>query len=369
MQHNLSENIRTNRKRMGLTQEQLAEAMGVTVGTVSKWENGNCVPDINLMIELADFFNLSMDALVGYTMTSKNVDDILNEVFELYKEHNLEEARKTIDKAIVRYPYNIKIMKRAGFIYWLSWHQDRDNLEFKNRAREIFNKALQMLNDEDGSITEKIQIRKQLAMLEDDEEKKLEILKQNNVSGAYDDLIAEVLWEQGKQDESMEYYDRKLHISIFEAANVAGHLMNFFYINKRYTDMLELYGWICTILSGMMVEGENSYLTRFKALFNVCQAPVYEILGNHEQMVKLVDEAYELAKIFDADPVYDIYKNIKFLYGPKNDIPVAYDEHTGTTVSEMRGIVQEIYDDEKLNINKEERRAIKNVLDYIDSLS
>ena len=51
MQNNLSENIRANRKRMLLTQEQLAEAMGVTVGTVSKWENGNCVPDINTMMD------------------------------------------------------------------------------------------------------------------------------------------------------------------------------------------------------------------------------------------------------------------------------------------------------------------------------
>ena len=40
------------RKEKGLTQEQLAEAMGVTVGTVSKWENGNCVPDINTMMDL-----------------------------------------------------------------------------------------------------------------------------------------------------------------------------------------------------------------------------------------------------------------------------------------------------------------------------
>ena len=36
----LAENIRMMRKERGLTQEQLAEAMGITVGTVSKWETG-----------------------------------------------------------------------------------------------------------------------------------------------------------------------------------------------------------------------------------------------------------------------------------------------------------------------------------------
>lgn len=38
----LAENIRMMRKERGLTQEQLAEAMGITVGTVSKWETGSC---------------------------------------------------------------------------------------------------------------------------------------------------------------------------------------------------------------------------------------------------------------------------------------------------------------------------------------
>jgi len=43
------------RKHQGLTQEQLAEAMGVTVGTISKWENGT-FPDIETIVELAEFF-------------------------------------------------------------------------------------------------------------------------------------------------------------------------------------------------------------------------------------------------------------------------------------------------------------------------
>lgn len=37
----LSQNIRANRKRLAMTQEQLAEAMNVSVGTVSKWESGS----------------------------------------------------------------------------------------------------------------------------------------------------------------------------------------------------------------------------------------------------------------------------------------------------------------------------------------
>ncbi len=61
MKHRLSENIRKYRKLKSLTQEQLAEAVGVTVGTVSKWENGNCLPDITMITEIADFYEISID--------------------------------------------------------------------------------------------------------------------------------------------------------------------------------------------------------------------------------------------------------------------------------------------------------------------
>ena len=241
MQHNLSENIRKNRKRLQLTQEQLAEAMGVTVGTVSKWENGNCVPDINLMMELADFFNLSMDTLVGYNMSSKNVDDIMEEAFLEYKNHNLEKARSIMDKALVKYPYNIKLLKRAGSIYWMSWYQDNKNPEFKEKTKNIFDRVLQLLNDEDGSMIDKIEIRKFLALLEDDYDKQIETFKQINVDGIYDDIIAEILWEQGKHEDALDYYDKKLHISIMEGLNVTSHLINYFFLNKKYFELTTIF--------------------------------------------------------------------------------------------------------------------------------
>ena len=63
MKISLNENIRNYRKGMSLTQEQLAEAMGVSVATVSKWEGGSVSPDVEMLAELADFFQTSVDVL------------------------------------------------------------------------------------------------------------------------------------------------------------------------------------------------------------------------------------------------------------------------------------------------------------------
>ena len=64
----IAETIRANRKAAGLTQEQLAEAMGVTVGAVSKWESGATTPDLSSILELAALFGISVDVLLGYQM-------------------------------------------------------------------------------------------------------------------------------------------------------------------------------------------------------------------------------------------------------------------------------------------------------------
>ena len=64
----LNDTIRALRRERGMTQEQLAEAMNVSAAAVSKWENGQSVPDILVLTALADFFEVSLDALVGYTV-------------------------------------------------------------------------------------------------------------------------------------------------------------------------------------------------------------------------------------------------------------------------------------------------------------
>ena len=150
--------------------------------------------------------------------------------------------------------------------------------------------------------------------------------------------------------------------------NVAWHLINYFFLNKKYEELIELLDWVNTVISGMTIEGKCSYLTRTSVLSNTCKSVCYEIMGQHEKMTKSIDEIYKQAKAFDADPVYDIYTNVKFVYGPKKDIPVAYDDRKGDTVSEMKRVIVELYESEYLNVNKDELKAMENVINYLELL-
>lgn len=65
MEETLGKRIMTNRKRLGLTQDRLAELLGVTAQAVSKWENDLSCPDITILPRLAEIFNISTDELLG----------------------------------------------------------------------------------------------------------------------------------------------------------------------------------------------------------------------------------------------------------------------------------------------------------------
>lgn len=73
----LHEQIAFLRKQRGLTQTELAEALGVTNQAVSKWESGQCCPDISLLPEIADFFGVTVDLLLGKEETPVNSPDEL----------------------------------------------------------------------------------------------------------------------------------------------------------------------------------------------------------------------------------------------------------------------------------------------------
>ena len=109
MENNLASNIRAFRKERGLTQEKLAEAFGVTVGAVHKWEAGMSVPDLSLILEMADFFDTSLDVLIGFEARDNRISVLagrLRKMAYTMDPDGLSEA----EKALKKYPHNFSIV-------------------------------------------------------------------------------------------------------------------------------------------------------------------------------------------------------------------------------------------------------------------
>ena len=89
----IGEKIKAKRKEHGLTQEELANILGVTKAAVSKWENSDSYPDIAILPQIARLFHITMDELFGYTLEEKPSQIVNQYYFGL--------SLDTVDKAIL----------------------------------------------------------------------------------------------------------------------------------------------------------------------------------------------------------------------------------------------------------------------------
>lgn len=88
------------RRRDGLTQEALGDKIGVTNKTISRWENGNYMPDIEKLRMLGDIFNVSINEL----LSGRYLND--------------EEFKKEADKNIINISKDSVFTYKEKFIFW-----------------------------------------------------------------------------------------------------------------------------------------------------------------------------------------------------------------------------------------------------------
>lgn len=82
---NMGDNIRVARKRKGFTQEELANQIGVTSQAVSRWESGSGMPDISMIVPIAQVLSVSTDMLFGLD-SEGNDTKVLQQITDMYRE-------------------------------------------------------------------------------------------------------------------------------------------------------------------------------------------------------------------------------------------------------------------------------------------
>lgn len=74
-------NLKKLREDASISQKAVADAIGVSQQSVNKYENHNIEPDIETLIRIADFFETSVDYLIGHTTVRRKIEEV--HVFEL----------------------------------------------------------------------------------------------------------------------------------------------------------------------------------------------------------------------------------------------------------------------------------------------
>ena len=86
--------IKEKRKQLGLTQENIAEYLGVSTPAVSKWENGTTYPDITLLPGLARLLKTDLNTLMSFTeeMSEVEINNVVTKVQSIIQEDGVEQG-------------------------------------------------------------------------------------------------------------------------------------------------------------------------------------------------------------------------------------------------------------------------------------
>ena len=114
---NIGNKIRELRKQRGITQEQLAESIGISFQAVSKWENNIALPDITLVPVLASYFGVSMDELFDFNLKEiEHAVRIITEKAYQYRESNPAESRRILEEGLKKYPENNILLNNLLYV-------------------------------------------------------------------------------------------------------------------------------------------------------------------------------------------------------------------------------------------------------------
>lgn len=148
----LGNNIKRYRKDRKITQEQLAQVLGVSDQAVSRWENGMTYPDIELLPTIALYFGVTMDDLMGMEAfkDESEIEEILKKRQELKNRGEVLKSCELMRKAAKRYPKNYEILsKLVSDLLFASNTTDeeiaRNNL---HEAESLINRILAECPDE-----------------------------------------------------------------------------------------------------------------------------------------------------------------------------------------------------------------------------
>ena len=140
----LGEKIKFLRKQKNISQEVFAKYLGVSFQAVSKWENGNTMPDVTMIPAIASFFGVSTDELFEFNLfeMEKQVDAICDEAYK-YRYSDVARSERILRDGLQRFPGNDIILNNLLY-----------TLDYKTRSDEVITLCKTLIEStKDDSVT------------------------------------------------------------------------------------------------------------------------------------------------------------------------------------------------------------------------
>lgn len=347
MELKLAENIKRMRKERSLTQEALANALGVTVGAVYKWEADLTSPEISMLVRIADLFDTSVDTLLGYEMADKRKGTITEYIYELLGKKD-RSVFEEVEKALVKYPNDFGVIVAAANTF-SAFGVEEKNKDMMKRAITLFERALTIVPYDINPRFGRLSLIGNIALLyflTGDSDKALSMMLENNEAGVFNSKIG---WLTAMSGNSGEDCYSKLILSFtditFEMLNTTSGLL-YYYKNIGDINRIKMLArWCIEFTDNVRKTDEMCFFDKMKCSYLTAESYAYFKSGETEKAEELLIEARDLAEVYDSseEKLTDIIK----LFNSQASISTF--SLLGETAKESIGFTLDMISDKKFN--------------------
>ena len=341
----LAENIRSLRKERSLTQEQLAEVLGVTVGAVYKWEAKMSLPELPLLMEMADFFDTSVDVLLGYEMKDNRLSVTVDRL-KMYRHNKDQNGLAEAEKAIKKYPNSFQIVHESAVLYRV-FGIELHRKELLERALELLERSRLLFPQNTDPQISDLSLLLEMAdvyLTLGKRDEALEILKENNADGINSDIIGFTLAEEkNSRNEAIPFLSEALlKITLSLIRTVFGYV-NVFFSKKDYASAKDILVLCSDYLSGLRDGDTPSFLDKVNAILQVCIAKAEMETSGITSSRRYLVKAKEMAECFDSSAQYDP-EAIRFIHLSRPSS--VYDDLGETAIEGIKNVLKDIENEE-----------------------
>ena len=289
MKLSLSENIVRLRHEKKLTQEELADFMGVTKASVSKWEKGINTPDLLLLPQLAAFFDMTVDELIGYEaqLSSEQIRcqyaELTKDFASLPFEAVLEKTRSLAHKYYSCYPFLLQLCVLYWNHYMLGETKERQEILLQEALRWC-DRRLDNCNDVDVCNDAKV-LKAGLLLQLGKAAEAIEVLEPsadtNRLTGQNAVLLVQAYQAAGEAEKARSYMQAKQYLDLM---NLVGDAILTLSLNVN--DVKQCEETIRRIKGVMELYHLQDLHPNLAAQFFYQSAVIYGVNGREEEALK-----------------------------------------------------------------------------------
>lgn len=339
----LAEHIGSLRRGRGMTQEQLAEALGVTFAAVSKWERGVTTPELCYIVEMADLFETSVDALLGYQYRNH---DRAHTVARLraYRQVSDPEALADAEKALQKYPNDFEVVHCCAGLFQI-YGMRRQEETLLRRGLTLAERACLLIGQNRDDRVSLLSIRRDMASIHfelGELDAAIQLLKDNNPCGIHDARIGNALSLDPRGPEgALPYLSKALLDCMVNQVTIVNGYLNVLAAREDWQSSLDLLHWLFDTFAVFRRPGTPNFLDKTEAALWVNAGELLLHLGDRPAARDALARARSMAAAFDQAPNYQA-DAVRF---SQLDRPYVGFDNLGTTALEaVEHLIAEIDD-------------------------